>query len=99
MEVFKLNLYIYTFFTFFSINWAGRSAADIAYTNLMTMFCYISHVIVLVFCYLKIKLKSDGVIKSLRSKQSFSVDDAVKVNKFRSEEKVTFVSNKSLSLM
>ena len=44
------------------------------------------------FCYFKVKVKSDTVLKSLPSKTAFSVDDAVKVNRFRAEEKVTFVS-------
>ena len=44
------------------------------------------------FCYFKVKVKSDTVLKSIPSQKAFSVDDAVKVNRFRAEEKVTFVS-------
>ena len=57
----------------------------------MTLGCYVSHIAIMGFCYYKVKVKSDSVLKSLRSKQAFCVDDAVKVNRFRAEEKVTLV--------
>nr|AKS48306.1 Go coupled opsin 1 [Platynereis dumerilii] len=75
-----------------SIDWTARGASDLSYTILMIFFCYISHIIVMTFCYYKIKQRSSLMLSRLRNHHKFSAEDAVLINNIRNEKRLTVMT-------